>query len=92
MINYARDHSVADALNYIATWQTGMFQPGDMMETFAAKAEKRAPRLPGPAPRARARCKAVRGRLQRVSPLPDSSVARAASSRATGTRNGEQDT
>ena len=27
MINYARDHSVADGLNYIATWQTGMFQP-----------------------------------------------------------------
>jgi enoyl-CoA hydratase len=25
MINYARDHSIADALDYIATWQTGMF-------------------------------------------------------------------
>jgi enoyl-CoA hydratase len=43
MINYTRDHSVADALNYIATWQTGMFQPGDMMESFAAKGEKRDP-------------------------------------------------
>ena len=43
MINFTRDHSVADALNYIATWQTGMFQPADMMETFAAKGEKRAP-------------------------------------------------
>lgn len=41
MINFTRDHSVADALNYIATWQTGMFQPGDMMETFAAKGDKR---------------------------------------------------
>jgi enoyl-CoA hydratase len=52
MINYARDHSVADSLNYIATWQTGMFQAGDMMESFAARAEKRAPRfadlLPSP--------------------------------------------
>lgn len=52
MINYARDHSVADSLNYIATWQTGMFQPGDMMESFAARTEKRAPRfadlLPSP--------------------------------------------
>jgi enoyl-CoA hydratase len=43
MITYARDHSTADALNYIATWQTGMFQPADMMETFAAKAEQRDP-------------------------------------------------
>jgi enoyl-CoA hydratase len=53
MINYARDHSVADSLNYIATWQTGMFQPGDMMESFAARTEKRAPRFSDllPAPR-----------------------------------------
>lgn len=52
MINYARDHSVADSLNYIATWQTGMFQPADMMETFAAKGDKRDPEfddlLPNP--------------------------------------------
>ena len=41
MINYARDHSVADGLNYIATWQTGMFQPTDMTEAFVARAEKR---------------------------------------------------
>jgi enoyl-CoA hydratase len=53
MINYARDHSVADSLNYVATWQTGMFQAGDMMESFAARGEKRAPRFPDllPAPR-----------------------------------------
>jgi enoyl-CoA hydratase len=44
MINYARDHSVADSLNYMSAWQSGMFQPqNDMMETFTAKAEKRAP-------------------------------------------------
>jgi enoyl-CoA hydratase len=43
MITYARDHSVADGLNYIATWQTGMFQPADMMESFAAKSEGRDP-------------------------------------------------
>jgi len=43
MINYARDHSVADGLNYVATWQTGMFQGGDMMEAFAAQAAKRDP-------------------------------------------------
>lgn len=43
MINYTRDHSVEDSLNYIATWQTGMFQPQDMAETFTAKMEKRDP-------------------------------------------------
>ncbi len=46
MINYARDHSIADGLDYIATWQTGMFQPADMAEAFAAKKEKRAARYP----------------------------------------------
>ncbi len=43
MINYTRDHSTDDALRYMAAWQTGMFQPGDMQESFKAKAEKRAP-------------------------------------------------
>lgn len=44
MINYARDHSVSDSLNYMSVWQSGMFQPQtDMMETFTAKAEKRPP-------------------------------------------------
>jgi enoyl-CoA hydratase len=43
MINYTRDHSVADGLRYIAGWQSGMFQPSDMFEEFAAKGEKRAP-------------------------------------------------
>jgi len=42
MINYARDHSVADGLDYIATWQAGMYFPEtDMMEAFKAKSEKR---------------------------------------------------
>jgi enoyl-CoA hydratase len=40
-MNYARDHGVDDALDHIATWQAGMFQPGDLMESFTAKAEKR---------------------------------------------------
>ena len=42
-ILYTRDHTVEDSLKYIAAWQTGMFQPGDMAETFAAKAEGREP-------------------------------------------------
>lgn len=45
MINYTRDHTVADSLRYMAGWQSGMFQPGDMMEEFAAKADKRDPRF-----------------------------------------------
>jgi len=43
MINYTRDHSVADSLQYMAAWQTGMFQPTDIMESFGAKIEKRDP-------------------------------------------------
>ena len=43
MLNFSRDHSVADALNYIATWQAGMFQPADMVEAFRAQTEKDAP-------------------------------------------------
>jgi enoyl-CoA hydratase len=45
-MNYARDHAVDDALDQVATWQAGMFQPGDMMEAFAAKSEKRTPVFP----------------------------------------------
>ena len=46
MINYARDHSIADGLDYIATWQAGMYNPeADMAETFVAKEEKREPKF-----------------------------------------------
>jgi enoyl-CoA hydratase len=41
MVNYTRDHTVADSLRYMAAWQSGMFTGGDMMEEFAAKAEGR---------------------------------------------------
>jgi enoyl-CoA hydratase len=41
MITYTRDHSTADSLNHIATWQSGMFQPSEMMESFKARTEKR---------------------------------------------------
>ena len=43
MINYSRDHSVEDSLKYMATWQSGMFRPNDMMKSFAAKAQKSNP-------------------------------------------------
>jgi enoyl-CoA hydratase len=43
MLNYSRDHSVTDSLNYVATWQTGMFQAADLSEALQARQEKRSP-------------------------------------------------
>jgi enoyl-CoA hydratase len=50
MINHARDHTIADGLDYIATWQAGMFSPPHMAEAFAAKAQKRDPNFENLAP------------------------------------------
>ncbi len=50
MLNYARDHSVEDGLEYVATWQAGMFFGTDMAEAFQAKAEKRKPVFPNNPP------------------------------------------
>ncbi|HXI86842.1 MAG TPA: crotonase/enoyl-CoA hydratase family protein [Parvularculaceae bacterium] len=44
MINYARDHSTADALDYVGVWNAGMLSAADIMESYQAKAEGRAPR------------------------------------------------
>ena len=46
MINYARDHTIKDGLDYIAVWQTGMFSGPHMAETFAARQEGREPVFP----------------------------------------------
>ncbi len=46
LIKHARDHASADTLDYIATWQAGMFSPKHIAEAFAAKAQKRAPEFP----------------------------------------------
>ena len=43
MMNYARDHSVADSLNMMSVWQSGMFQQQDVMEAMMAKMQKREP-------------------------------------------------
>jgi enoyl-CoA hydratase len=43
---WSRDHSVADGLEHLATWQSGMFQPDDILESIAARAEKREPLYP----------------------------------------------
>jgi enoyl-CoA hydratase len=42
MITYARDHSVADGLNYIATWNAAMLMSKDLAEAMTANAGKRA--------------------------------------------------
>ena len=34
MINYARDHTIKDGLDYIAVWQTAMFSGPHMAEAF----------------------------------------------------------
>ena len=43
MITYARDHSVADGLNYIATWNAAMLLSADLFEAGAAAMQKRPP-------------------------------------------------
>jgi enoyl-CoA hydratase len=44
MMNYGRDHDIANALQYQATWQAGMLQPEvDMMEAMMSKAQQRNP-------------------------------------------------
>lgn len=40
MLNYARDHSVKDSLEYMATWQSGMFQMPDVMAAMHADKAK----------------------------------------------------
>ncbi len=43
MITYGRDHSVADGLNYIATWNAAMLMSKDLFEAGAANMQKREP-------------------------------------------------
>ncbi len=40
-MHYTRDHSVADSLEYIATWNASMLDPDDMAEAMGAQMEKR---------------------------------------------------
>ncbi|MBX3454730.1 crotonase/enoyl-CoA hydratase family protein [Ferrovibrio sp.] len=41
MLNYTRDHSTADALDYMQVWQAGMFLTQDLMEQMQANQQKR---------------------------------------------------
>ncbi len=42
MINYSRDHSTVDALDYVITWNASMLSVDEIGEAMKAKAEKRA--------------------------------------------------
>ena len=46
MINYARDHTTADALDYVGVWNAGMLSTDAIKESYIAKSEKRAPDFP----------------------------------------------
>jgi enoyl-CoA hydratase len=43
MITYARDHSVADSLNYIATWNAAMLMSQDLTVAMTASMSKQVP-------------------------------------------------
>lgn len=43
MLNYARDHSIADGLDYVAAWNAAMLGSTDLMEAFQAQQQNRAP-------------------------------------------------
>jgi len=42
-VNHARDHSVPESLDYMATWQSGMFRPEDVQEALLARRKRRPP-------------------------------------------------
>lgn len=42
---HSRDNSVADGLNYMATWNAGMLLSADLQEAFEAKITKREPKF-----------------------------------------------
>ncbi|MEQ1515614.1 MAG: crotonase/enoyl-CoA hydratase family protein [Usitatibacteraceae bacterium] len=43
MIVYARDHTVADSLNYIATWNAAMLMSSDLQEAMMSGMQKKTP-------------------------------------------------
>jgi enoyl-CoA hydratase len=45
MLNYTRDHSVADGLNYIATWNAAMLLSSDLSAALMAGMAKEPPRF-----------------------------------------------
>ena len=47
ILNYNRDHTVEESLNYAALWNSAMNFSDDMMEAFKSKTEKRDPDFQG---------------------------------------------
>jgi enoyl-CoA hydratase len=45
MLNYARDHTVADGLNYVATWNAAMLMSDDLQKAMMAGMSKQAPQF-----------------------------------------------
>ncbi|SMY18930.1 unnamed protein product [Zymoseptoria tritici ST99CH_1A5] len=45
VINYSRDHSVADGLDYVAVWNAAMLQTQDVKDALFSKKEKRTPKF-----------------------------------------------
>jgi hypothetical protein len=45
MISYARDHSVADGLNYVATWNAAMLMSDDLQQAMMAGMSKQTPQF-----------------------------------------------
>ncbi len=43
ILNYTRDHSVQDGLNYVATWNAAMIYSHDLLEAMQAGMQKRQP-------------------------------------------------
>lgn len=45
VLQYSREHTVADGLNYMSTWNAAMMLSSDLKEAFKATMEKRAPKF-----------------------------------------------
>ena len=47
MLNYNRQHTIEESLNYTALWNSAMNFSDDMMEAFKSKTENRDPEYKG---------------------------------------------
>ena len=43
VLNYSRDHSISDGLNYVATWNAAMLLSTDLNEAILAQRQQRPP-------------------------------------------------
>jgi enoyl-CoA hydratase len=47
VLNYGRDHSIADGLEYVAVWNAGMLQGDDVPTAVQAQMTRTSARYPG---------------------------------------------